>query len=228
MRWIVEHVEGSAQELHDLPVRAHRLVRVHHVSARAVVLGSRQSPGELTAVPTQGVGVATRRSGGGAVWLAPGEQLWVDVVLPVEDVLHSDDIRVAAHRIGDAWCATLGPHTRTWRAAPTADSASAVACFAGVGPGEVTFQGRKLVGISQRRTRHWSRFQCVAYHRWAPEQLLMRLGIPDGSDVARALQGSVAVLGEVGAPQAHGDRTRAWTDAFIDRLVSNLDEVPGH
>ena len=228
MRWIVERVEGSAGELHDIPVGGHRLVRVHHVSGPAVVLGSRQSPARFATAPTQGTVLVTRRSGGGAVWLAPGEQLWVDVVVPVDDGLHSDDIRVAAHRMGDVWCATLGSGTRTWRSASTATSASEVACFAGVGPGEVTLHGRKLVGISQRRTRRWSRFQCVAYHTWAPEQMLGRLGIPAGSDVARELQSSVAVLGEVGAPEAHDPLTRSWTDEVIERLVSNLQDSSGH
>lgn len=228
MRWIVEHVEGSARQLHDLPVPAHRLVRVHRVSAPAVVLGSRQSPAELATAPMQGVELAIRGSGGGAVWLAPYEQLWVDVVVPVGDVLHSDDIRVAAHRMGDVWSATLGPQTRTWRAAPTAGSASALVCFAGVGPGEVTLDGRKLVGISQRRTRRWSRFQCVAYHRFAPERMLRCLGVPGGSDVERALSSSVAVLGELGAPEAQGERIGAWSHAVIEQLVRNLDEVCGH
>jgi hypothetical protein len=101
----------------------------------------------------------------------------VDVVVPAGDPLHSDDIRLAAHWMGDAWSAALGSHTRTWRSGVTNPSASAIACFAGVGPGEVTLHGRKLVGISQRRTRDWSRFQCVTYYRWVPEELL-RLGVP--------------------------------------------------
>lgn len=171
--------------------------------------------------------VVTRRSGGGAVRLAPGEQLWVDVVVPVGDPLHSDDIRVAAHRMGDAWSAALGSHTSTWRSGVTDPSASAIACFAGVGPGEVTLHGRKLVGISQRRTRHWSRFQCVAYHRWVPEETLRSLGIPGGSEVARALRGSVAVLGDLGAPEAPGDQNPAWTDDLLERFVSHLDVLPG-
>jgi lipoate-protein ligase A len=226
VRWIVEHVEGAAQALHDLPVRGDRLVRVHHVSAPALVLGSRQLPAEFAEVRDQGIDFATRRSGGGAVWLAPGEQLWVDVVVPAGDPLHSDDIRLAAHWMGDAWSAALGSHTRTWRSGVTNPSASAIACFAGVGPGEVTLHGRKLVGISQRRTRDWSRFQCVTYYRWVPEELLRLLGMPGGSEVARSLRRSVAVLGDLGVPEVLGDRCGVWTDALLDRLVTQLDVVP--
>jgi lipoate-protein ligase A len=36
-------------------------------------------------------------------------------------------------------------------------------CFAGVGPGEVLTGDRKLVGLSQRRTRHGIRIQCQAH-----------------------------------------------------------------
>lgn len=222
----MEHVEGAAQALHDLPVRGDRLVRVHHVSAPALVLGSRQSLAGFAAVPDLGVELATRRSGGGAVWLAPDEQLWVDVVVPVGDEMHRNDIRVAAHWMGDAWSAALGSQTSTWRSGVTNPSASAIACFAGVGPGEVTLHGRKLVGISQRRTRRWSRFQCVAYHRWVPEEMLGNLGIPGGSEVARSLRCSVAVLGDLGAPEAHGDRSRVWNRALLERLVVQLEVAP--
>jgi hypothetical protein len=34
-------------------------------------------------------------------------------------------------------------------------------CFAGLGPGEVTVDGAKVVGISQRRTRVGALFQCA-------------------------------------------------------------------
>ena len=40
-------------------------------------------------------------------------------------------------------------------------------------PGE-----RKVVGISQRRTRRWARFQCAAYVRWDPAALVALLAGP--------------------------------------------------
>ena len=44
------------------------------------------------------------------------------------------------------------------------DSAwSDLVCFAGIGPGEVLIGGRKLVGLSQRRTRHGLRMQGMVY-----------------------------------------------------------------
>src|SRR5690606_24455396 len=49
---------------------------------------------------------------------------------------------------------------------------SRLVCFAGLAPGEVTVEGRKVVGVSQRRTRTSARFQCAVLHHWDPEPLL--------------------------------------------------------
>ena len=40
---------------------------------------------------------------------------------------------------------------------------SSLVCFGGVGAGEVTVDGRKVVGLAQRRTRHgaWFHGACV-------------------------------------------------------------------
>ncbi len=58
------------------------------------------------------------------------------------------------------------------------DPWSSLVCFAGVGPGEVLVGGRKAVGISQRRTKEWARFQCAAYRRWDPAALVGLLAPP--------------------------------------------------
>ena len=42
---------------------------------------------------------------------------------------------------------------------------SALVCFAGLGPGEVTLDGQKLVGLSQRRTRDGVRIQGLLHRR---------------------------------------------------------------
>ena len=49
---------------------------------------------------------------------------------------------------------------------------SGLLCFAGLGPGEVTVGGRKVVGMSQRRTRAAARFQCVVLAEWDPASLV--------------------------------------------------------
>ncbi|MBJ7509558.1 MAG: hypothetical protein JHD37_10050 [Ilumatobacteraceae bacterium] len=56
---------------------------------------------------------------------------------------------------------------------------STLICFAGRGPGEVfTNDGHKVVGISQRRTREWARFQIVVSLAWRPEIFLALLNAP--------------------------------------------------
>ncbi|HSP30196.1 MAG TPA: hypothetical protein VLN74_16715, partial [Ilumatobacteraceae bacterium] len=45
-------------------------------------------------------------------------------------------------------------------------------CFDGVGAGEVVVGGHKLVGMSQRRTRHAARLQCCWYTTYEPARLV--------------------------------------------------------
>ncbi len=236
VRWTIEHSAGTAQDLHDLAMGPDPLVRINEVTGPAVVLGSDRSRSGLAA-RTPGVELARRHSGGGAVWLSPGAQLWVDVLVTSDDPRHFDDIRRAAHWIGDAWSAALGTPAATWRSGMTNVEASRIACFAGVGPGEVMLGDRKLVGISQRRTRDWSRFQCVAYHRWNPEDLLANLDLGSvsmelQSEVANALRREVAVLSQLGATggnSAPGDplvddpQVQEWNTGLLERFVAALD-----
>jgi lipoate-protein ligase A len=49
---------------------------------------------------------------------------------------------------------------------------SSTVCFDGVGAGEVLLGGRKLIGISQRRTRHAARLQCCWYSHYDPARLV--------------------------------------------------------
>lgn len=183
--WAVEHHRGSATAFHarDLPTPMARAVWWFEVERPAVVLGSTQGP---TSVDQQraeqaGVEVVRRRSGGGAVWLAPAVTTWIDVLLPADDPLHDDDVSRAAHWLGEAWVRTLdrlGAHgAEVHRGAMVRSVWSDLVCFAGRGPGEVSCGGRKVVGISQRRTRAGARFQCAVLHRWDPAPLLEVLAL---------------------------------------------------
>ena len=55
---------------------------------------------------------------------------------------------------------------------------SETVCFAGVGPGEIVSGARKVLGISQRRTRDIARFQCALYRHWDAEALVSLLSPP--------------------------------------------------
>jgi lipoate-protein ligase A len=172
--WRVERLAGSAAELHarELPDPVRRGVWILDASTAALVLGSTQR--EVTAA---GIDVCRRRSGGGAVLVEPGEVLWVDVLVPRGDPLWEDDIGRAAHWLGDVWAEALGGGAVHTGGIVTTEWSSAI-CFAGIGPGEVLIDGKKVVGISQRRTRGGARFQSVVLKDWQPEKLA-RIFAPD-------------------------------------------------
>jgi len=154
---------------------------VFEVERPTVVLGSRQA---MVTLPE--VDVVRRRSGGGAVYLEPGGALWVDVVVPRGDEWWDDDVGRAAHWLGAAWAAAIGGAAVVHRGPMVTTEWSDLICFAGLGPGEVTVDGRKVVGISQRRTRDAARFQCVTYERWDPHPLVELLHVEADLDVVGA------------------------------------------
>lgn len=210
--WKVQHRHGSAQDLHDRGAADRiegRCVVVHHVEERAVVLGSTQTDAVLDpdAVSALGLELARRRSGGGAVLLIPGEHVWVDVVVPSHDPLADDDVERATWWLGRAWARALGlgpvvaapagRHSAVGGAAlqlrgVSDRAAGRVACFAALGPGEVSVDGRKVLGVSQRRTRFGARFQCIAYSLWDPEPLLAALVATTGAGPGGAQWGAGA------------------------------------
>lgn len=188
-----------------------------------LVLGSTQTA-ELvddTALRASGVALARRRGGGGAVYLAPGEQLWVDVWIPRHDPLWAADVSVAAEWVGAWWVGALAAvrqhgfsvhHGRS-----VAGDLGDLVCFAGRGPGEVFLGQRKLVGLSQWRSREGALFSACAYRRWDPAPLLALVGGgigasagASGSERAAAqVRGSAMGLGELDPPVADLDLLRA-------------------
>jgi lipoate---protein ligase len=189
--WIVEHHRGSAQELHDLePGREPGpAIWVCEPVRPALVLGSAQRNLELDAAPLAGSGldVARRRSGGGVVLVDPERTLWIDMVIPVGHSLWVDDVGRAMGWVGDTWSralASLGVESAVHRGKLDQRRWGRIVCVAGLGPGEVVDgRGRKLVGISQRRTRRFGRFQTVVALADPVVDLASVLGLA-GSDAA--------------------------------------------
>jgi hypothetical protein len=73
---------------------------------------------------------------------------------------------------------------------------SSLVCFAGLGAGEVvSADGQKVVGISQRRTRHGALFQCGCVLDWAPQRLLGLLALDPGERSAGLAELGGAALG---------------------------------
>jgi lipoate-protein ligase A len=210
-----EHV--SAGEQHGRDLVAERAVWDVRITQKAMVLGSRQDEsllnGELCS--RDGIEVVRRRSGGGIVFLAPGEHVWLDVVVPRGDELWSDDVAQASWWLGDVWVQTLNAlgenNVSVHHESLSSDAWGDLLCFAGVGPGEVVQQDdeslSKLVGISQRRTRDYARFQCTIYTKWNPHDVEMYVVNTPGnlSEIAHR----VAVV-------------QASQQAIVDTFVSHL------
>jgi lipoate-protein ligase A len=182
-RWFVESTTATAREHHEIEISALApWARLCHVTDAALVLGSTQHDHvvDAGAVTRRGIDVVRRRSGGGAVLVEPGAQVWLDLWVPSGDPLWRADVGEAFAWLGEAWARALGTfgihgtvHTGGLRPGPW----GTLVCFAGVGPGEVLVGGRKVVGMSQRRTRAGARFHTAALLRWSPAELLALIAI---------------------------------------------------
>jgi lipoate-protein ligase A len=215
-RWVVQHHVGPAEQLHHLELAPRRGVHVLEPVRPALVLGSTQpaDTADPTALRAAGVELARRRSGGGAVLLVPGEHVWIDVVLPAGDPLWLDDVEASAWWLGEAWAAALrsaapavGVPT-VHRSGVTDRELGRWVCFAAAGPGEVLVSGRKLVGISQRRSRHLARFQCVVHRHLRPTATTSLLadvhGRPDRPRLDDALRDGACDLASLGVDPGWG------------------------
>lgn len=179
-------------------------LRWYRSTNTAVVLGRGQARA-LAAASTPDVEVLLRFSGGGAVLLDP-TLVNLDVLVPAGHPLLAGDLGAVFLRVGRAWAAALadlgldgvtvhtGPATADRRGDARAQLLAAV-CYATLGRGEVLVDGRKLVGLAQRRRQPGALVQCGLLRRWAPGPLLAALGAdPDDEEVARAAVGLDEVL----------------------------------
>ncbi|MFM8947175.1 MAG: lipoyl protein ligase domain-containing protein [Actinomycetota bacterium] len=180
---------GSAQELHGrpLPESSEPQLWWFECERTSLVLGSTQSDAliDASACRERGIDIARRRSGGGLVVVGSGRVVWLDVLIPRRHALWNDDVSTAGRWLADAWARGLselgvtgldrhdGAMVRTrW---------SSLVCFDGRGPGELFAGDAKVVGVSQRRTRDWARFQCALSVVWDP-RILDEVITVDGFD----------------------------------------------
>jgi lipoate-protein ligase A len=189
----------------------------HDVTSPALVLGSTQDDSIVDAVACRraGVDVVRRRSGGGAVLLRPGEVTWIDVIVPAGTTGWATDVHAPmvwlGQLLGRAFAGSVGAGTDlvVHEGSMVSTAWSSMICFDGVGAGEVLVDGRKLVGISQRRVRHAARLQCCWYARYEPDELI---GLLDAE-----LRPSVADLAPVATvPVAAGGAAVA---ALVEQLA---------
>ncbi|MBI4883265.1 MAG: hypothetical protein HY826_04340 [Actinobacteria bacterium] len=184
-RWRVRETFGDAATFHARGAEPARSATFVAVSTRTLVLGSAQPDTDVDrrVADALAINVVRRRSGGGAVLLMPGEFIWLDLVVPAGDVLWVDDIGRSMLWVGELWQRALAAVGVTAEVSTTvADSATPSwarrICFTGVGNGEVLLAGRKLVGVSQRRTRSAARFQSLCHLRWRPEVVVALMAAP--------------------------------------------------
>jgi lipoate-protein ligase A len=196
--WRVERAAAPAAELavRGEPHPAERTVSLLTPTAPALVLGSTQGDEVVDRARAReaGLDVVRRRTGGGAVLVRPEELWWVELFVPVGDGLWRDDVARAFDWVGEVWreaLHSLGVDARSHRGALPGTRWSRLVCFAGVGPGELLVDGRKVVGISQRRTRGGARFACAALRRWDADALVSLLALSDAerTDASRKLRG---------------------------------------
>jgi lipoate-protein ligase A len=233
--WRVEERVGNAASLHlgwpsveaDPTVRA---VSLCAVTGPAVVLGSTQSDAEVDGDRASGRGIAVvrRRSGGGAVLVTPEDPVWIDVWLPTGDALWSDDVGRAFDWLGDTWVEALdrvgtpglAAHRQGYQACT---QWSATVCFGGVGSGEVvTRDGRKVVGLAQRRSRNGAWFHGACFIRWDPGPLVELLALP-ATEGARAVAGLQAAA--VGLADLAGEAGR-WAPGAVAVAGALIDALP--
>jgi lipoate-protein ligase A len=172
--WTVSTERGDAAAFHgrEPAPDTSRSLWWFDVTRPALVLGSSQpiASVDVARCEDDGIDVVRRRSGGGAVLMLPGDIVWLDVVVPAGDEHWDDDVGRAMWWLGDRWASALvalgvrAPEVH--RGGLVSTAWSRLVCFDGVGAGEVLVEGRKAVGISQRRTRHWIRLQCAVHRRW--------------------------------------------------------------
>ncbi len=229
--WQVEERFGPAAELHASWPSADRLpdaraVARCHPTGHTLVLGSAQADSVADPVGTAraGVGVARRRTGGGAVLVAPRDPVWIDAWVPVGDPLWEEDVSRAFAWLGAVWQSalrSLGVHDPSVRGAePSRTRWSPLICFGGVGAGEVTVDGRKIVGLAQRRVRSGVWFQGACAIRWDPTTLLDCLTIPTGQRAEAAEGLTVAAVGV--ADLDWGDRPVPGGDAIYAAFLAHL------
>ncbi len=194
-----------------------------------LVLGSSQPANtiDISYLERHAITLATRRSGGGAVLVGPNELVWFDVVLPNTDPLWHHDVGRSFDWLGNAVqraLATLDLATELHSGPLTTTEWSRRICFGGLGPGELTLDGRKVVGMSQRRTRTTSRIQVAVLLTWDPERHANLLAISDHERQRAILELGAAAVG-IGNGNGNGSGTPGLHHSPTDVLTAIFDEL---
>lgn len=167
-------MEAGVEEFHAMEHPGGREVWLHSWEDEergSLILGSSQSEdlAKVEALQKRGLKLVKRQSGGGAVLLEPESLVWIDVFIPRDDPMWEADVGRSALWLGKVWQATLaelGVSAEVHHARYQPGNWGSLVCFAGRAPGEVFIDGKKSIGISQRRSKQGARFQTALARRW--------------------------------------------------------------
>lgn len=209
-------------------------LRWYSFSPTSLLLGTSQRPHEinLAASAAAHVPVHRRRSGGGLV--LSQDLLLLDLALPPNDPLASDNLTESYRWIGEVWVAAL--HLLAVNAqivavaearadSQTLDPLLKRICFAGLSPYEVVASGQKLVGLAQVRRRSGALYQPGIYLRWSPLATASMVVAPphDQQRLANLLARRVAGLEELlGRPVSAEEVMGAFARALEERTGLTL------
>lgn len=147
------------------------------------------------------------------------EDAWVELWMPRLDD-EPLDVRATARDAGNLWHGVLsafGADIDVHDGPVLHPEQGAIACFAAIGPGELTVQGSKLVGVSQWRVREGTLVSMVLAAR-PPRELATYLA-RHGSDVPELDRAtSLADLDE-------GASAGELAEAFVLEVASRLPAV---
>lgn len=218
IRWEACALKGSAKELHEFRPESGspRHIYFMDVVRPALVLGSSQRRIlESTDLDAKSpFEVCVRDSGGGAVLLEPESQLWVGVYVRPDDPLVQLEISKSFDWLADASLAALGQLgidiAQKFDGVPVWTPLSRALCFGGISHGELSIEGRKMVGISQRRSKDWVIFHLAVLIRDHQQDVLELLAahyqlpfpvprtsiglselVPDSGDLYERIQSAV-------------------------------------
>jgi len=137
--------------------------------------------------------------------------VWIDFAIARDDPLWDDDIARSMQWLGRLWSSALaevGIDAGVHRGPAVVSALARAICFCGIGHGEVVVDGRKAIGISQRRTRNGARFQTVLHTR-RDDLLIDALRLADRDDARNKYADAVYVY----------ERSRqSVLDALIEQL----------
>lgn len=204
MNVTIDEWRAPAAELHQRREAAADVEIVVMVPERpAMVFGSAQR-GAATTTPhewPEAIDRVVRSSGGGAVFVDPARSVWIDLFVSRRVVAIPDDVVTSMLTAGRWWAdavASCGVSGAWVYDGAMMHGATPEVCFSGRGPGEVMVGENKLVGLSQRRTRHSVRIQ-GQFH------------VVDPTDITHGILG----LG----PAGDDERPALWPDAGVDAVA---------